>query len=243
VAENPRPLILRVTRRCLRDDLSIGSGDLDSPIDLLAQEYPVIAAFQEQRSQLPTGQETIQDLSSKITAFSLHAGEFRGLTWHQEKAGVVWLLAVKFHRSGKRDDAYPYFLELDAKGQLLPTREDVQALTTAEANTFARSLLTEVPLLLEEAESKPGTAVRGLIGGRVSVRLLKETGERPMLTVAISFRILPGETILPDSWVMTVAGAFFPQTPAENLATAFDLGGRPLGPDEFAFCDFTPLDP
>ena len=63
-----------------------------------------------------------------------------------------------------------------------------------------------------------------------------------MLTVAISLRVLPGETTLTPDWLMSVAAAFFPNTPSGTLSTAFDIGGRPISPDEQAFCDFLPLD-
>lgn len=128
-------------------------------------------------------------------AYSLHAGEVCGLTWHQERpdGGIVWLLAARFHRSGKPEDAYPHFRELDANGRLLPTREDFRALTRSLIPTLARSLSSDVPALRRVAECQPGTIVRGLVGGRISVRLFKEAGHRPMLTVAISWRLIPGD--------------------------------------------------
>jgi hypothetical protein len=242
VTEEQHRWILRVTRRCLLEDLEVDEGDLEAPLHELAQRSQIIRAFIQQRSQLPTGQETIQGLTSRIIAYSLHAGQFRGITWHQEAAGVVWLLAARFHRSGQRDDAYPYFQELDANGQLLPTRDDFTALGRKQANTLARSLLTDIPPLRRQVESQPGTVVQGVVGGRIRVRLLKEAGDRPMLTVAISQRLLPGEMLLPSDWLITLAAAFFPELAADQLAVAFDLGGRPLTFDEVAFCDFTSLD-
>jgi hypothetical protein len=238
----PESMLLRVTRRCLREDLEFQETDLALPMEELAARHPMIRAFVEQRSQSAIGQETIQGLTAKIVAFSLHFGEDRGITWHHEKAGVVWLLASAFHRSGQRGDAYPYFRELDAKGLLLPAPADFQALTESQASTLARSLITDVPRLLREARRSRGQVVRGLIGGRISVRLMQEDGERPMLTVAISLRIWPGEMTLSADWLMSVAAAFFPHTRTSDLSTAFDIGGRPITPDEQAFCDFVPLD-
>jgi hypothetical protein len=46
---------------------------------------------------------------------------------------------------------------------------------------------------------------------------------------------------VPD-WLMIVAAAFLPGTPAGSLSVAFDIGGRPISPDEQAFYDFLPLD-
>jgi hypothetical protein len=59
-----------------------------------------------------------------------------------------------------------------------------------------------------------------------------------MLTVAISQRLRPGEMSVPPDWLFRVAAAFLPDTAPARLSFAGDLAGRPLGPDEVAFCDF-----
>jgi hypothetical protein len=203
----------------------------------------MVQAFVERRSQSPVGQEAVQGLTSRIVAHTLHSGQDRGVTWHQVAAGIVWLLAAHFHRSRKAEDAYPYFRQLDANRALLPTREDYEAWTRSQVPTLARSLLTDVPRLLREAEASPGTIVQALLGGRIPVRLVQEAGERPMLTVAISLRLLPGQMALPRDWYMIVAAAFFPGLPPEELNSAFDLGGHALVAGiEIAFCNFVPLD-
>jgi hypothetical protein len=232
---------LRITRRCLIEDLEFGEADVGLPLEELAQRHPMVRAFLDKRSQQGAGQETIQGLRSKIVAYSLHAGEDRGVTWHHEAGGVVWLLAAHFHRSGKPDDAYPYFRQLDAKGLLLPLREDYEALTRSQVPVLARSLLTDVPRILREAQANHGIIISAAIGGRVRVRLLEEGGLRPMQTVAISMQIQPGEMALPPDWMMIVVAAFFSGLPADDLHSAFDIGGRMLGPDEVAFCNFVPL--
>lgn len=233
--------IPRVTRRCLLEDLEFGAGDLDLAIDELAARHPMVRTFVDKRSESPSGQEIIQGLRSRIIAFSLHSGEDRGATWHQEAAGIVWLLAARFHRSGQREDAYPYFRELDAAGRLVPTREDFEAWVESQIPTLARSLQTDVPRLLREAQANVGTIIDAIIGGRISVRLVQEGGDRPMLTVAISMRLRPGQMGLPRDWYMIVAAAFFPGLEVDELYTAFDLGGRPVPPDVIAFCNFKPL--
>ena len=43
---------------------------------------------------------------------------------------------------------------------------------------------------------------------------------------------------VPGDWLVRVAAAFLPDTPANRLSIAFDLAGRALQPDEMAFCDF-----
>jgi len=228
-----------VTRRCLLSDLACAEEDLELRIDELAERYEIVRAFAERRSQNPEGQETIQGLTSRIVAYSLHSGEFRGITWHDRRAGIVWLLATRFHRSGNPDDAYPYFLELDRAGELLPTREDYSAHVRSEALSLAQALVEDVPALRQLAIDEPGAVHSGIIGGRIAVRFVLEDGDPPMFTVAVSQRLRPGDMLVPPRWQITVAAAFLPAgTPGESLSIAWGLAGEPLREDEVAYCDF-----
>lgn len=230
--------IPRVTRRCLRDDLGFADADATRPLTELATKNPLLKAFLERRAQNPEGQEAIQGLTSRIVAYSLHSGNDRGITWHHGKAGIVWLLAARFHRSGQRGDAYPFFIQLDKDDQLLPTLDDYKDFTHANAANLAESILSEVPPLRERARSSPGEIQQELIGGRVRVRLVFEDGDEPMLTVAISQRLRPGETQVPPDWQIRIAAAFLPGTLPTDLSFASDLAGDPLEDDEVCYCNF-----
>jgi hypothetical protein len=232
-------LIPRVTRRCLTDDLGLPADSVAARIDELADANEVIAAFRDRRADLGSaGQEPIRSLLPEVVAFSLHVGRRRGATWHHREAGVIWLLAVGYHREGHPNDAYEHFQRLKAAGQLLPDRDDMVALVRSQAPTLARSLLEDVPTLVTTARERPGVIHAGTIGGRIRVRVICETGDPPLLTVAIGQRLLPGEMPVPADWLVRVAAAFFPDAPPERLSVAFDLGGHELQPDEVAFCDF-----
>jgi hypothetical protein len=112
-------LIPRVTRRCLTDDLGLPAESVDLAIDELATANDVIAAFRDRRAEMGSpGQEPIRSLLPEVVAFSLHVGRQRGATWHHRDAGVIWLLAVGYHREGHVDDAYAYFERLKAAGRL-----------------------------------------------------------------------------------------------------------------------------
>jgi hypothetical protein len=228
----------RITRRCLVDDLGLPPESINRTIEELARESEVVAAFYERRAALGVpGQEPIRSLLPDVVAYSLHVGRRRGATWHHREPGVLWLLAVGYHREGAADDAYAYFERLKAAGQLLPDRDDMLAYVRAQAPTLARSLLTDVPPLVEVARDQPGTIQSGIIGGRIRVRLVYEGGDPGMLSVAISQRLHPGEMPVPADWLVRVAAAFLPDTPPERLSIAFDLAGDELAPDEIAFCD------
>jgi hypothetical protein len=192
--------VLRVTKRCLLEDLGLPESAVELDPAELVDENPLLRAFVERRSQLPTGQETVEGLTAKIVAYSLHSGEYRGLTWHHERAGVVWLLAARFHRSGDPDDAYPYFRELGRAGNLLPTEEDIRRQVDAQAVDFARVLIEKVPAIVDQLRSNPGKILRGELGGRIGVRAVWEADDPPMMTVAISQRLRPGEMQVPASW-------------------------------------------
>ena len=206
----------------------------------LVNENAILRAFVERRSQLPIGQETVEGLTAKIVAYSLHSGDYRGLTWHHEKAGVVWLLAAGFHRSGDPDDAYPYFRELGRAGRLLPTEDDIRRHMAAEQADFARVLLEEVPAIIDELRSKPGAVLTRVIGGRIAVRAVWEIDDAPMLTVAICQRLQGGGVDVPASWQFAVAAAFLPGSDPASLSYAWDLAARPIRSDEIAFCGFAP---
>ncbi len=230
--------IPRITRRCLTDDLGLPADSVDLLIDDLANASDVIAAFRDRRAEMGSpGQEPIRSLLPDVVAFSLHVGRRRGATWHHREAGVIWLLAVGYHREGHVDDAYAYFQRLKAAGRLLPDRDDMLAFVRSQAPTLARSLLNDVPRLVAAAREQPGVIHSGTIGGRIRVRVVCET-DPAMLTVAIGQRLFPGEMSVPADWLVRVAAAFLPDTPPERLSVSFDLAGRKLQPDEIAFCDF-----
>ncbi len=127
-------LIPRVTRRCLTDDFDLPAVSVDLAIDDLATANDVIAAFRDRRAEMGSaGQEPIRSLLPEIVAFSLHVGRRRGATWHHREAGVIWLLAVSYHREGHVDDAYAYFERLNTAGRLLPDRDDMLAFVRSQA--------------------------------------------------------------------------------------------------------------
>jgi hypothetical protein len=239
---------LRVTQRCLVEDLGFASEAINSPLSHLAAENDIVQAFNDRRSNHPEGPEVVTGLRTNKVIFTLHVGEHRGATWFQktvlDHAGVpvtppvVWLLAARFHRSGKAEDAYPYFRELDSKGRLLPTADDVRALLNQTHRSLAESLLKEVPYLIEDAKLSHGRIQTAVLADRVPVRVVYERTNPALLTVAISQKLLPGAIKMPENWLLQIAAAFLPKTPIERLSFAPDLGGSPLHSDEVAFCDF-----
>lgn len=97
-------LLLRVTARCLEEDLDgTTAADAERPVGELAHE--LVQKFVSMRSQDPKGVEKVQPLQNASEVYTLHAGRWRGATWHDAGNNAVWLLAGRLHRSGAPDDA------------------------------------------------------------------------------------------------------------------------------------------
>jgi hypothetical protein len=227
---------LAATCRCLGEDLGFPPEECDRPLDEL-RSHPVLADFMAKRQGTPIGQEVIQELAPKLIAYSLHAGRWRGATWHHEALGVVWLLAAAIHRADSARDSYPYFARLQRDGRLLPTREDIARVIHQRALTFAHSLVKDVPAIRRQAVAHPDRVQDVVLGGRVQLRVLYEPGEPAFLTVAVSSRLLPGALLLPGAWEMQLLAAFFPKSSLGNISYADDIGGQPLRPDERGYYD------
>lgn len=227
---------LAATCRCLVEDLGLSSDDCWRALTDLAQEHAVVEAFVQMRSQQPTGGEPIEALLPKLVAFSLHAGRYRAATWHQERAGIVWLLAAGWHEQGSRQDAYTHFERLWQAGRLVPNREDVERTVAMRRPTFERALMEDVPGMRQGAIERPGKVLTCEVGGRVRIRVAYENGEAGILYVAISNHLIPGEMPLPPEWHVQLLAAFFPGIPLADVEYIDEIAGQALRSDEDTFC-------
>jgi hypothetical protein len=232
---------LRITARCLRDDLGLDPNG-PAAAEVHADAHPMVRAFFERRGQSPVGQETFR-CGTEVTGrplYTLHAGDDRGATWHQESVpnldtdyelGVVWLLGVR------PEHDYDALCELD----LLPATADYQALIDESAQTFAQALVEQVPELLALAQRHKGRVVQGLIADTIRVRLYCDAdNEAPLVTLAYSSRPLPNGVALMPRWQTRLVLAFFGADEIEGLSVTNDIGGEPLAADESAYCSFAP---
>lgn len=161
---------LRITQRCLSDDLGyqVGSADL-----LTALEHGIVRDFYRARAADPDGTEgPIAALG--VPYMKLKAGErARGVTlWErtpqgrndiQDPAlpfpGVVWLVGVGVRKEGDKNDAYEVFERLGV-ARLAPTRSDYEALYADIHTTAHEALVADLERamheLLERAWREPG---------------------------------------------------------------------------------------
>jgi len=228
---DPKSYELAATERCIRRDLDLPADAVTEEPATQRKRHPLLEAFYSRRASSPVGQETIEGLQANVVAYSLHAGRWRGLTWHDEELCIVWLLAGRYHRSGERDDSYPHFRGL-AKHQLLPTEEDYERVFDREAHAFAQTVVSDVAAIAEQARAQTGEIVSGRVASRVAVRAVEQGGS---LQVAVKMQLYPGDEQVPAEWLMTVLAAFFPDARFEELLWGRELAGARAASDEYVF--------
>lgn len=229
---------LRVTLRCLVDDLGIDGANARR--DVRELDHVICRAFEAKRSQSPIGVEKLQPIATDAEVYTLHAGRWRGATWYDEENNAVWLLGCGYHRSGEKDDVYPYLKELDSKGDLFPASKDYELLFEFQDISFAQVLIADVPVLMDKARAHPGTEVTGLIAHRIRVSVVVEMAdELEAWWAAVSMQLLPGESETPAEWLSLLLAAFFPDVsnPLE-LQSAGKLPTRMARSDELVFVHY-----
>jgi hypothetical protein len=146
---------LRVTGRCLSEDL--GSAQY-ATFEQLAARHPIVRAFRRERGAATVGPDTLGPAGGPRPLTVLrHSNDWRGVTWHDTEAGVVWLCACGWHRSGEADDAFPIFAQLREEGRIWPAAEDYEALATDRAEQFGAFVMDDAPRLLAMARAQPET--------------------------------------------------------------------------------------
>lgn len=240
---------LRITRRCLIEDLGLTPDDLTRPLEELAagdsDAAKFIKTFVDKRSTDPVDEDSIERLSTgRIPMHPLRRGQrIRGLTWHDRDASVVWLVAAHFaHRSGERGDSYAYFRGLRAE-QLLPEEEDYQLFREQQAIQAADAILDHIDPALGSALADPNQEVRLDVGGMpVCLLVTRTTPPPPRLKVAISMRRTESGFDPPPWWIPGILARCYrrPFGGWDDLPYTDDrsFGGRRLGHDEIVFESF-----
>jgi len=143
---------LRVTCRCLTEDLGSAVG---ATFEELAARHPIVRAFRRERRAATVGPDTLGPPGGQRPLTVLrHSNDWRGVTWHDPDATVVWLCASGWHRSGQPDDAFQLFARLKDKG-IWPTAEDYDALAADRTEQFAAFVIDDAPRLLAMARAEP----------------------------------------------------------------------------------------
>jgi len=154
---------LRITRRCLEDDL--GEDPDECEFEGLCTSHPIVHAFREKRTERTAGADTVGPQAGEWTITVLrHTHNHRGATWFDAKSGVVWLVASGHHRSGEPDDAFQHFRRLLDEDEIYPVSNDLEDHIAERQEQFAERAKLTVPILLAEAQANPETEVTMEIG-------------------------------------------------------------------------------
>jgi hypothetical protein len=157
---------LAVTRRALEDlKLPTGRKLIGADPETFREKHSLIDKLVHLRSQDPTGQEHTQGANG-VAIYNLHGqNPWRGVTWHDQEADIVWLCAASDHD-------YGLFLDRLTNQTLLPEAADYADLESWDAKQqpeFFELALEETAELLAEAEANPGVEVRRVIADEVWV--------------------------------------------------------------------------
>jgi hypothetical protein len=220
---------LRVTQRCLTEDLSYSADATFSE----ALAHDIVRAFRRERSAAPVGSGTVGPAAGANTLHRLrHTDDHRGATWFDEEHGVVWLCAYGFHRSGEPDDAFHHFHRLIDEERIRPEVGDYVALLTDREQRFAEIVRAGAPGLLEEARHEPEQAVTVTLGGvdMSVVIVVVETLQETYVAIAGQSGVVNRRRTL------MILSAFYPEAEIGEWSVRYELPTRALDAARLEVC-------
>jgi hypothetical protein len=230
---------LRVTRRCLAEDLGLDADKyLSRDARAYCAELDVLRTFVVKREGAPDSGDVIKDVKPAGKVKSLHIGRGRAATIWDPVEDVVWLLAYsETHATHEKRDAYQFFMSLDARDELLPTGEDYEELDILAEAFLLDGLVEDAKGIYLDARLDPGVefnASNGAHAALVVIDLVVELdGEMEEGWVSISF---PRDTPLTVETALDVSSRILPNhINVANLEHAATFGKRDLRPDELVF--------
>lgn len=185
----------RPTVRCLIEDLDLQLPGLD--VDLGEIDHPWLKELHRIAPISPRGQKRILAIAYPLI-FRLRVSSCRGATWVDDEHGIVWLCAVHRREESSEDDAYAWFADLHARGQLVPSEDDRLRDRAEAAIRLHRGLTAGLLQLVEDALAHHGAETAADLGGYVPCRVLVQGGESlEEIWCALSSRASDGEHV-PD---------------------------------------------
>lgn len=185
---------LRITRRCLEEDLgqAFGSADDEPEYEFadLVDRHQIVRGLCGKRADDTGSGDTVGPAAGAESLYTLRQGEHRGATWYDEETGVVWLCAAStFHRSGDPNDAFQEFQDLLAEGRIYPDEADDELLEIDRAENFVAYARRDLPQLLAAAQANPDTEQTMQIGPEPISCLVSivETLEERYVTISASY--------------------------------------------------------
>lgn len=161
----PRPTI-----RCLTQDLGIGLPGLDVDLgedilDALIEELRRVAP------ESPKGQKRVLSIDDP-PVYRIRVSTHRGATWVDEDHRIVWLCAARRREDGSAKDAYAWFADLHAKGELLPNDDDRLRDRAEAAIRLQRRCTVELLEVFDRAHDEVGTEQTANLSGWLPCRMV-----------------------------------------------------------------------
>lgn len=173
---------LRVTQRCLEEDLGLSEKDAakfrDRDARTFRDRHEALDRFVEMRADEPAKGKAIDQVKPRGRVRSLRVGAGRAVTTWDPEEDVCWLLAYHwFHQSGHKDDCYNIFVELHLNGsRLLPSGTDYEVFLDSIDEEDGTDLGVVSVSLIDELEA-------------VSAELLEEARAKPNVEAVCTFRV------------------------------------------------------
>jgi len=216
---------LRITARCLSDDLGEDAGAAFADVE----GHEIVKALTSDRFDRSTDTRQVSQIRTGVDVWVLSRGhDHRGATVHDPRERVVWLVAYRRHRSGAPDDFFPYCRALADADELLPTAEDYERLIRERDRRFVEMLTIEAAYILDKAR-RTGEEQRVMLGGRFGSQIALEVDEElGAEAITLALRV---ETVV---WghVAIILAAF---EPTEEWTQVERLSSRELDRDEVAW--------
>jgi hypothetical protein len=159
----------RPTIRCLTEDLRRSLPPLD--VDLGELDDPWLDELRRIAPTSPLGQKRILSIDRPLV-YRLRGSRHRAATWVDEEHGIVWLCAVHRREEGSDDDAYTWFAQLHAAGELVPSDDDLLRDRAEAVIRLQRGLTAELLDLVDDALAKTGTEIRTDLGQYLPCRVV-----------------------------------------------------------------------
>ena len=221
--ELPEILLLRLT------DAVCGDLNVEPPDDrtLLASEHELIQKFADEykNAEAIDNGEPLRQVPGK-GVYRIRRGEWRGATWADKEAGIVWLCRAVFLGAFPTEDkAYDAFEEM---GQdLFPTDDEREAAAEEWALVHVFSAMKAA---MQEAHEFPNTwqiaEVDGEVIGRAHVEQIETDGVVLAQRFLVVIRKPPVRMPDGDDWLPLVRRGFCPRatdTPTPSTRKPFRL--------------------
>ncbi len=173
---------VRVTLRCLREDLDVEVPPVE--IDLGSLNHPLIGEAWRLASAAPRGQRRILSIERPLV-YRLRHGRWRGATWLETEAARFWLCAGAQREEGSDADAYEIFAALHRAGRLLPDDDDQLRDELERSARIIDAAADSIPSLIAAAFANRDRDVTACFGELVDARLhVTAPGEEVWVAIA-----------------------------------------------------------